>query len=181
MKIYVHLAEGFEEIEAISVIDVLRRANLPVETVSITGSKDVTGSHNITILADKIFEEINYAEGNMIVIPGGMPGTVNLENHAGLRGKIKDYEKHGKWLAAICAGPMIFGKMGIMQDKTATSYPGFEQYLKGAVISADPVVVSGNVITSRGAGTALLFALKIVEVFKGAEEAALLMESMQVC
>lgn len=181
MKIYVHLAEGFEEIEAITVVDVLRRADLAVETVSVTGIKEVTGSHKITVRADRVFEEIDYEKGVMIVIPGGMPGTTNLEKHNGLIEKIKLYEKQGKWLAAICAAPMIFGKLGILKNKTATSYPGFEEELIGAELSSEPVVQSDKVITSCGPGTALQFAFKIVEVLKGTEQADMLKASMLIC
>jgi 4-methyl-5(b-hydroxyethyl)-thiazole monophosphate biosynthesis len=182
MKIYVHLAEGFEEIEAVSVIDVLRRADMDVETVSITGKMEVTGAHNITVIADKLFEEINYDKGAMIVLPGGMPGTTNLEKHAGLTEKIKAYAKQDKWLAAICAAPMILGRLGILNYKSATCYPGFEKELIGAnYLASVPVVQSGKVITSRGPGTAILFGLKIVEVLSGPNKAETIRENMHVC
>lgn len=181
MKIYLHLAEGFEEIEAITVVDVLRRADMDVETVSITGKKEVAGAHNITVTADKLFEEINYDKGTMIVLPGGMPGTINLENHAGLTEKIKAYARQDKRLAAICAAPMILGRLGILNYKTATCYPGFEKELIGAnYLASVPVVQSGKIITSRGPGTAILFALKIVEVLIGPNKAEAIRESMQV-
>jgi len=178
MKIYLHLAEGFEEIEALTVVDVLRRAKIEVETVSITGSKEIRGGHNITVTADKVFAEIDYDNGDMIVLPGGMPGTKNLQEHSGLIEKIKEYEQQDKWIAAICAAPMILGKLGILNDRAATCYPGCESELTGANFSTDPVVQSDRIITSRGPGTALLFALKIVEVLNGADEAKLLKESM---
>jgi len=164
MKIYLHLADGFEEIEAVTVVDVLRRANLNIETVSITGKKEVIGKHNITIIADRLFEETDYNLGTMIVLPGGMPGTEHLEEHAGLLEQIKIYEQKDKWIAAICAAPKILGNLGMLNNRTATCYPDYEDELTGANFSSEPVVQSGRIITSRGPGTALLFALKIVEI-----------------
>lgn len=182
MKIYLHLAEGFEEIEAVSVVDVLRRADMDVYTVSITGKKAVIGAHNITVTADKLFEEINYDKGIMIVLPGGMPGTINLGNHAGLTEKIKAYAKQDKWLAAICAAPMVLGRLGTLNKKSATCYPGFEKELTGAnYLASAPVVQAGKIITSRGPGTAILFGLKIVEALIGLNKAEEIRESMQVC
>ncbi|MDD2234180.1 MAG: DJ-1/PfpI family protein [Desulfitobacteriaceae bacterium] len=182
MKIYLHLAEGFEEIEAVSVVDVLRRADMDVETVSISGKKEVIGAHNIILVADKLFEEINYDQGTMIVLPGGMPGTTNLENHVGLTEKIKAYARQDKWLAAICAAPMILGRLGILNDKSATCYPGFEKELIGAnYLASVSVVQSGKIITSPGPGTAILFGLKIVEVLIGPNQAEAIRESMRVC
>ncbi len=182
MKVYLHLAEGFEEIEAVTVVDVLRRADIDVETVSISGKKEVTGAHKITVTADKLFKEINYDKGTMIVLPGGMPGTLNLGNHAGLTEKIKAYAKQDKWLAAICAAPMVLGRLGTLNQKSATCYPGFEKELSGAnYLASVPVVQSGKIITSRGPGTAILFALKIVEVLIGPAKAAAIQESLQIC
>lgn len=167
MLVYLHLAEGFEEIEAISVVDVLRRADIEVMTVSITGRKEVTGAHKITVEADLLFEEADYESAEMIILPGGMPGTINLEKHEGLKEKILQYHKNGKWLAAICAAPSIFGKLGILEGKMATSYPGFEKDLKGAECSEEPVVAAEKIITSRGPGTALSFGLELVKILKG--------------
>ncbi|MHB8125174.1 MAG: DJ-1 family glyoxalase III [Desulfitobacteriaceae bacterium] len=178
MKIYLHLAEGFEEIEALTVVDVLRRANMDVETVSITGKKDIIGAHNIIVTTDKVFAEIDYDNGDMIVLPGGMPGTKNLEEHSGLIEKIKAYEQQDKWIAAICAAPMILGKLGILNNRTATCYPGFESELIGADLSSASVVQSGKIITSRGPGTAMLFALKIVEVLNGSDKVNSLKEDL---
>lgn len=180
MKVYLHLAEGFEEIEALGVVDVLRRANIVIETVSITGKKEVTGSHDIIIIADRLFEEADYDQVDMIVFPGGMPGAENLEKHEGLMEKIKEFNHQDKWIAAICAAPKILGKLGILKNKIATCYPGYEIELKGAQISYNPVVQSGKIITSRGPGTTILFALKIVEVLNGSDIADKLKAKMVV-
>jgi 4-methyl-5(b-hydroxyethyl)-thiazole monophosphate biosynthesis len=166
-KIAVHLAEGFEEIEAISIVDVLRRAGMDVVTISVTGRKEVTGSHYITIIADELFENIKYQSVDMIILPGGMPGSKNLNNHAGLKKEILEFNKNGKWLGAICAAPLVFGQLGILKNKKATCFPGFENYLEGAQITGEATEISENIITGKGAGVAILFALKIVELFMG--------------
>lgn len=165
--ITVHLAEGFEEIEAVSIIDVLRRAGMTVVTVSVTGQTEVKGAHDITITADKLFEQVNYSTVEMIVLPGGMPGAQNLKNHSGLREQILQFNKSGKPLGAICAAPMVFGNLELLNGKNATCFPGFESELKGANVTGNPVEVADNIITGKGAGVAIQFALKIVEHFKG--------------
>ena len=168
-KITVHLAEGFEEIEAVSIIDVSRRANFEVVVVSVTGNLEVIGSHHIKITADQLFENINYETVEMIILPGGMPGSTNLKNHAGLCEQILNFNKNGKPLGAICAAPLVFGQLGILKSKNATCYPGFEKYLEGAKVTGNDVIVSDNIITGKGAGVAIKFALKIVEMLKGEE------------
>ena len=119
-KIAVHLATGFEEIEAISIIDVLRRANLETLVVSVTGKKEVTGSHQVTVIADVLFENVDYKTIEMIVLPGGMPGTAHLNEHDGLKKQILHFHKNGKPLAAICAAPMVFGNLGLLKNEKAT-------------------------------------------------------------
>lgn len=179
-KIAVHLADGFEEIEAISIIDVLRRAGLNVVTVSVTGKLEVNGAHQIKVLADKLFESIDYSDVYMIVLPGGMPGASNLNAHEGLKQKIRTFVAENKQLAAICAAPLVLGNLGILDGKQAVCYPGFESHLKGANILQVPVVDSGNVITGRGPGAAIQFALKIVEKLVSVEKAELLASQMLV-
>lgn len=164
MNVCIHLASGFEEIEAISIIDVLRRANIQVTVVSTTGALKVEGGHKVTIIADDLFENIDYDMVSMIVLPGGMPGTLNLNNHEGLKNCILDFNSKNKYIAAICAAPLVLGNLGLLHGKTATCFPGFEKQLSGATISKLPVVVDDNIITGKGAGVALHFALKIVEV-----------------
>jgi 4-methyl-5(b-hydroxyethyl)-thiazole monophosphate biosynthesis len=180
MKIAVHLAEGFEEIEAICIIDVLRRAGFDVITVSVTGDLMVTGSHDIPVIADGHFENIDYNSIDMIVLPGGMPGAKNLNSHEGLKNQILQFNESGKPLGAICAAPLVFGKLGILKGKNATCYPGNEEYLEGAEITGSPTEVAGNIITGKGAGVAIDFALKIVEQLKGEAEAKELAEKMVV-
>jgi 4-methyl-5(b-hydroxyethyl)-thiazole monophosphate biosynthesis len=165
--IYVHLADGFEEIEAITVIDILRRAGLETEMVSITGRLSVTGTHGVQIVADIVFEDAVYDNCELIVLPGGLPGATNLDEHARLREKIQSFAKQGKRLAAICAAPLVLGHAGVLEGKEATCYPGFEAELRGAVVTETAVCVSGNVTTSRGPGTAAAFALELVRQAKG--------------
>lgn len=179
-KIAVHLADGFEEIEAVSIIDVLRRAGLEVVVVSVTGKPEVTGAHQIKIMADVLFEQVNYDEISMIVLPGGMPGATNLDAHEGLKMRIQDFNTSNKYLAAICAAPMVYGNLGILEGKQAVCYPGFEKYLNGAEVLLIQVVESGNVITGRGVGAALEFALKIVEKMVSTDKAELLRTQMLV-
>jgi 4-methyl-5(b-hydroxyethyl)-thiazole monophosphate biosynthesis len=179
-KIAVHLAEGFEEIEAISIIDVLRRADLDVIVVSVTENLLVTGSHEIKIVADQLFSDINYDLIDMIILPGGMPGSTNLNNHAGLREQILDFHDNKKLLGAICAAPLVFGNLGILKHIKATCYPGFENQLHGAIVTSENVEVSENIITAKGAGVAIDFALKIVELLKGKELATKLAQKMIV-
>lgn len=170
-KIAIHLADGFEEIEAVSIIDVLRRAGLEVITVSVTGQKVVMGSHRIPVVSDTLFEELDYETVDMIILPGGMPGSKNLNNHEGLKKRILEFNNKGKMLGAICAAPLVFGQLGLLKNKNATCYPGFENYLEGAGITGNPTEVAGNIVTGKGAGVAIRFALKIVELLKGQEAA----------
>lgn len=179
-KIAVHLADGFEEIEAISVIDVLRRADLDVVVVSVTNKTEITGAHQIKVIADILFEEVNYDEVYMIVLPGGMPGAANLDAHIGLKYQIRKFATENKQLAAICAAPLVFGNLGILEGKQAVCYPGFEEYLAGAEVLQIPVAESGNIITARGPGVAIQFALKIVEKVVSVEKAELLARQMLV-
>ncbi|MBN7773708.1 DJ-1 family glyoxalase III [Clostridium aminobutyricum] len=165
--VYVHFAQGFEEVEALTCIDVMRRAGIEAVMVSMTGEKIVKSVRNIGIQTDILFEEADYESCEMIVLPGGMPGAKNLGEHEGLVQHIKDFSANGKWIAAICAAPMVFGHNGLLTGKKATIYPGMEEHLIGAAYSTDRVAVDGNVITSKGPGTAMEFAVTIVELLKG--------------
>jgi len=169
--VYVHLADGFEEIEALTIIDLLRRAEIEMETVSITGRLPVLGSHGVKVIADILFEDAVYSSCDLIVLPGGLPGAENLAAHNGLGEKILSFNNQGKGLAAICAAPLVFGRAGILKGKKATCYPGFEEELKGAEIMTDDVVRDQEIITSRGPATAMAFALAIIESIKGKEAA----------
>ena len=164
----VYLAQGFEEVEAISVIDMLRRAGVEVNLVSVD-EKLVTGAHNITIKADMLIGAEKPCE--MIFLPGGMPGVTNLFNCEALREILIKQNNDKKMIAAICAAPMILGRLGIMEGKKAVCYPGFEDELKGADVLFDNVCVCSNIITSRGAGTALELSYELIKILKSKEKA----------
>jgi 4-methyl-5(b-hydroxyethyl)-thiazole monophosphate biosynthesis len=179
-KAFVHFAEGFEEIEALTVVDVLRRAEIPTIMVSVTGKLDVTGSHGIQVQTDLLFENADFSEAEILILPGGMPGTKNLNAHSGLRDKLKTFNESKKKLAAICAAPMVLGQLNILNGKKAVCFPGYENDLIGASLLYDPAIKSDNVITGRGAGAALNFALEIVADLKGKPIADKLAKAMLV-
>lgn len=166
--IYVMLAEGFEEIEALTVVDYARRAGIEVKTVGITGVV-VTGSHGIPVTADLQPEETEIPD--MVVLPGGLPGTNYLNDSEYVRNTVTACLEKGGMAAAICAAPSIFGGMGLLKGKTAICYPGFEDQLIGATISEESVVRDGNIITAKSAGVANEFAYAIIAAFKGEEKA----------
>ena len=170
-KVGLFLAEGLEEIEGLTVVDILRRAGVEVITISIHGKKEVIGAHDITILADTVFEEVDFATLDGVVLPGGMPGTMNLMQHSGVNTVIQEFATSGKLVSAICAAPSVLGKAGLLEGKKATSYPGFEEQLIGATVTTEKVVTDGNIITSRGMGTAIPFALALTAYFVGEENA----------
>ena len=167
--VFIHMAEGYEEVEALTCVDVLRRAGIDAKMVSITGSLLVKGAHGINIEADMLFEGADYESCEMIVLPGGMPGATNLRDHQGLTARIKEFAKAGKPLAAICAAPLALAAHGALEDKNATIYPGMESYLAGVKPTGSKVTVDGNVITGMGPALAMEFALTIVEFLKGGE------------
>lgn len=170
-KIFIHFADGFEEIEALAPVDILRRAGCDVTIVSMMDRKEVTSSRGVKIVADKLFEEMNYAEADMLVLPGGMPGSKNLDEHKGLKDKIVEANKSGKWIAAICAAPMVLGHLGLLKGKKATCYPGNEPDLIGATVTGASVEEDGNIITAKGAGVSVKFGLALAEVLVGKEKA----------
>ncbi len=166
-KAYVHFAEGFEEIEALTIVDVLRRADIPTEMVSVTGQLEVSGAHGIKIITDIVFEDVNYDESIIVILPGGMPGAKNLQEHAGLAEILKSKAEKQEPVAAICAAPMVLGGLGILEGKDAVCYPGFEDELKGASIKSSLAIKSDNIITGKGPGAAFNFSLEIVKELKG--------------
>ena len=170
-KAYIFLADGFEEIEGLTVVDILRRAGVEIQMVSIMGRKELTGSHGIPVVADAVFEEVDFSDGTLFVLPGGMPGTKRLAAHGELAALLKEKNAEGKRLAAICAAPSVLGGLGLLEGRRAACYPGCEEALTGAEVSFDPVVVCGNVTTSRGMGTAIPFALALTEQLAGKEKA----------
>lgn len=179
-KAYVHFAEGFEEIEALTIVDVLRRADIPTEMVSVTGKRQVKGAHGIKIVTDKVFEDVNYTEAAIIILPGGMPGSKNLKEHKGLCEVLKNKAAANEPIAAICAAPMVLGTLGLLNGKEVVCYPGYEKYLTGATVKYDLTLKSGNILTGRGPGAALNFALEIVAEIKGSELAGELAKGMIV-
>lgn len=166
-KILIFFANGFEEIEGLTVVDICRRAKLDIETVSITDSYDVESSHKIKLKTDKLISEIDFEKADMIVLPGGIPGTPNLEANEILTDKIKKYNEQGKMLAAICAAPSILGHLGVLEGKEATCYPGYEDELYGAKYVHVKAVKSSNVITACGMGGSIEFGLEIVKHYAG--------------
>lgn len=163
-RVAVLLADGFEEIEGLTVVDILRRASIYVDTVSITEDYMVHGAHGINVQTEDLFDEVDFTEFDMVVLPGGMPGTTNLDKHAGVKRVVRNFAENGKYVAAICAAPGILGGLGLLKGKRAACYPSVEDKLSGAVIMKTPVSLDGNIITSRGMGTAIDFALKLTEV-----------------
>lgn len=169
--ISVFLADGFEEIEGLTVVDILRRAGLHVDTVSISGRLEIMGSHHIEVKADALFEDMDFEDVDMLVLPGGMPGTLNLQNHAGLSALLRRQNEKENYIAAICAAPSILGGLGFLEGRRACCYPSFESKLSGAKVERNAVSVDGHIITSRGMGTAIPFALKLTELLCGEEKA----------
>ncbi|WP_026524896.1 DJ-1 family glyoxalase III [Butyrivibrio sp. MB2005] len=170
-NIAIFLANGFEEIEALTVVDLCRRAGLTIDMVSVTDSLQVTGSHGIEVKADKVIDDLDFDAMDMLVLPGGMPGTTNLENTEKLMENICAFDSKGKFISAICAAPGVFGRAGLLQGKKACVFPGLEGELKGADVQMSETTVDGHILTSRGMGTAMAFGLAIVERFCGKETA----------
>lgn len=177
-KIYIFLADGFEELEALAPLDILRRAGFEVETVSITNDIEVVGSHGLRVLCDSTINLISPEIADLLILPGGMPGSDNLAASEDLAEILIKHNKEGKRLAAICATPYVLGELHILEGKQATCYPGYEDKLIGAEFVNQPVVVSQNVITGNGAGAAVRFAFKIVSELKGQRFSEFLAEKM---
>ena len=177
-KVFIFLAEGFEETEAVATMDVMLRGGLNVTSVSVTGDLHVTGTHGITVKANTLFEDAGLSSGDMLVLPGGMPGALNLNAHAGLKSALEKQAADGKKIAAICAAPLVLGGLGLLHGKKATAYPGFESTLKGATYIDSPTVKDGNIITGQGPGFAFQFGLAIVEELQGKEKAGDVAEAL---
>ena len=176
--VYVFLAEGFEEIEALTVVDLGRRAGLDVQTVSITHDRSVKGARGIPVEADTVINKVDWDGADMIVLPGGMPGTKNLEACEELVTRVDEMSYSGRNISAICAAPTILGHRGILEGKKACCYPGLEAQLVGASVCASSVCVDGNIITSRGVGTAIDFALAIITKLISKEKADAIAKSV---
>ncbi len=178
-KVYVFFADGFEEIEGLTVVDMLRRVNVETVMVSVNATKTVTGAHGIVILADGVFDDYSYEDGTMAVLPGGMPGTNHLMEHEGVKQVLCSYHAAKKYLAAICAAPSVLGMNGFLEGRHATCYPGFEEKLLGAKALPDAVVMDGNIITSRGMGTAIAFGAALISVLVNEETSGELLAAIQ--
>lgn len=175
MKAYVFLATGFEEVEAIGTVDVMRRAGIDAQTVSITAERMVKGAHGVGIEADILLADADFADADALVLPGGMPGSNNLNDCDPLREALLNQHRQGKTIAAICAAPLVLGGLGLLKGKKATCYPSFEQTLLGAEATNEAAVVDGNIITGKGPGLVFDFALAVVKALRGnavAEEVA---------
>lgn len=177
-RVVVFLADGFEEIEGLTVVDILRRAGIEVTTVAIKESKEINGAHGIVVMADNMIDDIEFSKVDMVVLPGGMPGTLNLGDSEKVIEIVKEFDSLGKEVAAICAAPSILGDLGILADKKAVCYPGFEERLLKALVCKEQVVADGHITTSRGMGTAIPFALKLVEKLINVERAEEIRESI---
>lgn len=175
---YVFLADGFEEVEAMAPVDVMRRAKLEVKTVGVTGS-EVTGSHNLTVKADIALDDVQLENLEGVILPGGMPGTLNLEKSQSVIDAVKYAYENEKIIAAICAAPSIFGHLGYLEGRKATCFPSFETELKGAEYTAAHTETDGNVITAKGAGCAVEFGHAIVLKAESKETADKVIGDMQ--
>ena len=163
--VYLFLSDGFEEVEAITVVDILRRAGIKIEIVAIN-QRENTGAHGVKIISDKLIDDIKISEIDMAILPGGMPGTLNLLKSEKLQTCLKYCIENNKKIAAICAAPIILGLNGYLKNKSATCYPGFEDKLIDANISKQPCITDGNLTTANGPGSATKFALEIVKILK---------------
>lgn len=178
-KIYVFLAEGFETVEALAVVDILKRAKHEVVTVAVSKELLVTSAQKIPVKAEQLISDSEYDDADVVFLPGGMPGTRNLEAESKVVSVVRTQYEKGKIVAAICAAPSIFGHMNILQGRKATCYPGFEKDLLGAEHVTDKVVADENVITSRGMGTAIDLGLFLVEKLSGKDKAEEIAASIQ--
>lgn len=178
-KAYVFLADGFEEIEGLTVVDILRRAEVHVCTTSIMGTEKIVGAHQIEVKADAKYEDCDFEDGDLFVLPGGMPGTRYLGQYEPLCKLLKEKDQQGVYLAAICAAPSVLGDLGLLKGRKAICYPGFEERLTGAEVTFEKVVTDGHITTSMGMGTAIPFALRLVELLCGAQKAQEIKKSIR--
>lgn len=176
--ICIFLANGFEEIEALTPVDILRRVGFEVRTVAVGNDNTVIGAHGIPVVADIKEEEFCTICPEAIILPGGMPGAENLDNSRVVAMSVHQSMEHGGLVCAICAAPMVIGNLGYLAGKKATCFPGFEKYLNGAIVCDEKVVRDGNIITAKGMGCANEFALAIIEALLGKEKANEIAESI---
>ncbi|NDL66486.1 DJ-1 family glyoxalase III [Anaerotalea alkaliphila] len=179
MKAAIYLATGFEEIEAVNIMDVLRRGRVDLEVVSVTGDLLVEGGHGIPLQCDRLFEEKKEEACDLLILPGGMPGTLNLGEHQGLGDTLKEAHRQGKRLAAICAAPSVLGGLGILQGKKATCYPGYEGKMEGAKATGLAYTKDGNIFTAKGAGVAMDFGFELLTESLPVKDVEKLAKAMQ--
>ena len=170
-KLVIFMADGCEEIEGLTVVDLLRRAGFRIDMISIQPTKRVVGAHGIAFEADRTAEETDADAYDGVILPGGMPGTLHLKAHPAVREAVQRFDRAGKLVAAICAAPTVLADCGVLQGKKAICYPGLEDQLTGAEVITAPVIRDGNVITSRGMGTAIPFGLAVVAFYQGQDRA----------
>jgi len=178
-KVYVFLANGFEDIEALIPVDVLRRGGVDVTTVSVAGTRMVETAHRVSVEADALFEECDFSDADLLILPGGMPGASNLNAHDGVREALLRQHAAGKRVAAICAAPLVLGGLGLLRGKRATCYPGFEQTLEGATYTAELCTVDGLVTTGEGPAAAFPFAYALLEQLTDSQTADQVAEGMR--
>lgn len=162
-KVYEFLATGFEDIEALIPLDIMRRAGIDFKTVSVTGSQMVESAHGVTMKADLLFEDADLSDADLLMLPGGLPGATNLNEHEGLKEALTEQDSKGRMIGAICAAPMVLGGLGLLKGKRATCYPGFEKYLDGADYTHELYTVDGNITTGEGPAATFPYAYTLLE------------------
>lgn len=180
-KTYVFFADGFEEIEAAGTVDILRRAGLDVVSVSVKETREVTGAHSVTVVADAVISDVDEADAEWLVLPGGMPGAQNLRGCAPLTAMLEAHNAKGGRIAAICAAPaVVLGQLGFLKGKNATCYPGFEGQCEGALMKDERCVIDGNIVTANGPSSVTNLAFAIISISKGRETATKVMNDMLI-
>lgn len=177
-KVYEFIATGSEEIESLIPLDVMRRGGVEFLTVSITGSKTVEMAHGAKIETDLLFDEADFSDADLLMLPGGLPGADNLNAHEGVRKALLEQDKKGKLIAAICAAPQVLGSLGLLKGKQATCYPGFEKFMTGADYTHELVTIDGNIITGEGPAATFPYAYALLAIFKGQKAAKQLADGM---
>lgn len=177
-KVYEFLANGFEEVEGLGPVDILRRGGVDVKTVSVTGTPWVETSHGITLKADLTIEEADLSDADMLLLPGGLPGATNLRDHEGVRKALVAQAAKGGRIGAICAAPLVLGSLGLLEGKKATCYPGFEKFMTGATYTAELFTIDGNIITGEGPAATFPYSYEILRMFKGDETVQSLKDGM---
>lgn len=176
---YIVLADGFEEIEALAFVDIIRRGDIEIKTASLNDDNISTGAHGISVVCDINIEDIVYDSIDAFILPGGMPGTINLDNSLMVDDILSFCFKNDKYIGAICAAPLVLGRRNLLKGKKATCFPGFEDELKGAFVADEKVISDGKIITAKGAGCAHEFAFEFIKKFKSKETADKIKSSMQ--